>query len=246
MRFAALALTCLLSSAAYADNAWMDNIDKTNVILGRDGQGFCSGTLVGQVKDRLILTASHCVNDAFRDETKRVVDPKTGEVKEIKIEKSAELEVWANHYQDYEPVSAAHYTVKIVRRDETSDVALLQVIDATYAAPLTARFAPADYKIRRGQAIFIVGNPGIEFDASVTEGIVSNTQRTIDFGHGKGHFFQTDAAAIGGNSGGSVYNERGEMIGTLTGGLQGTTMTFVVPIQAARDLLKSAGFSEAK
>ena len=36
------------------------------------------------------------------------------------------------------------------------------------------------------------------------------------------------------------------IFGALTGGLQGTTMTFVVPIQAARDLLKAAGFNEPK
>lgn len=244
MRFAAFALTCLLSTAAYADNAWMDNIDKTNVILGRDGQGFCSGTFIGQGKDRLVLTAAHCVNDAFSVTTKQVTDPKTHEVHDVKIEETAPLEIWANHYKNFEVVSAAHYEVKILSRDETGDVALLQVVDDNFMPSLTAKFAAPGEPLKRGQPVFIVGNPGIEFDASVTEGIVSNTQRTLDFGHGKGHFFQTDAAAIGGNSGGSVYNDKGEMIGTLTGGLKGTTMTFVVPIQVSRDMLKRAGFSE--
>ena len=44
----------------------------------------------------------------------------------------------------------------------------------------------------------------------------------------------------------TIVNGRMEIEGALTGGLQGTTMTFVVPIQAARDLLKAAGFNEPK
>jgi S1-C subfamily serine protease len=79
---------------------------------------------------------------------------------------------------------------------------------------------------------------------SVTKGIVSSTERTLVVGGKSLKVFQIDAASIGGNSGGSVLNERGELVGTLDAGLRGSGINFAVPISATRALLRRSGFGD--
>lgn len=244
---AAFAVLALFSTPAAAD--WpIDKMDKqvegTNVIIGDHGDGFCSGTIIPG-KHRLILTAEHCVADIFTTRTEKKVDPDTGEVHEVEIEEQQGfLDIWQNKYLDYNVVGQNHFAAKVLKRDAKIDTAILQVIDPDWAPKEASPLAPADWKLSRGQTIYVVGNPAGFLDASITKGIISNTQRKMKIGSYFTPYFQIDAAVIGGNSGGAVYNENGQMIGVVSAGLRTSTINFAVPIQEVRNLLLLAGFPE--
>jgi hypothetical protein len=219
-------------------------IESTNVILGDHSDPFCSGTVISK-KDRLILTVDHCVAEMFSTRSERKVDPKTGEVREILIEEQAGfMDVWQNKYLDYEVIGQNHFFAKVKARNSQFDVAVLQVVDPEWTAKDIAPFAPVTWKIKRGQAVYVVGNPAGILDASVSKGIVSNTQRKLKVGAYPTNYFQIDAAIIGGNSGGAVYNENGELIGVVSAAMRASTIGFIVPISEVKDMLATAGYPE--
>lgn len=234
--------------ASLAQETWdlkkmADQIDQTNVVVGVGGDGFCSGTIISK-QHRLVLTASHCVTDRITREQQEFVDPVTGEVTKKTIEKKLDLEVWQNITRDYQVISSSHYVARIAGNDAGNDVALLQIIDVDFDAPMEAPLAPDSHMLMRGQVIYVVGNPGVILDNSVTKGIVSATERTLVVAGKSLKVFQIDAASIGGNSGGSVLNERGELVGTLDAGLRGSGINFAVPISATKALLRRTGFGD--
>jgi S1-C subfamily serine protease len=237
--------TCVRASQAqeWDLTKMAQQIDQTNVVVGVGGDGFCSGTIISK-QHRLVLTASHCVSDRITREQQEFVDPVTGEVTKKTIEKKLDLEVWQNVTRDYQVISSRHYVAKIVGNDAANDVALLQILDADFKASMEAPLAPDSHALMRGQTIYVVGNPGVVLDNSVTKGIVSSIERTLNIGGKLLKVFQIDAASIGGNSGGSVLNERGELVGTLDAGLRGAGINFAVPISATKALLRRSGFAD--
>lgn len=214
-------------------------IDKTNVIVG----GVCSGTIISK-EDRLVLTAYHCINDLFEDYEEETVNPDTGEIKKISKRRKLPLEVWTNKVRDYEIVSTVKYSAKIAASDDKHDIALIQITDTDYVPSAAVVLAPDTYKYRRGLKVYAVGNPGIQYDNSITEGIISNAERTITIDGKDGKYFQHSATTIGGNSGGSILNDDGELIGTVSAGLRGAAIGFAVPISFTKDMLKKAGFTK--
>ena len=74
----------------------------------------------------------------------------------------------------------------------------------------------SDVKI--GDDVMAIGNPlGLEFSNSVTEGIISGTEREMNVRTSEGHstitVMQTDAAINPGNSGGALVNQNGDLVG---------------------------------
>ena len=226
------------AKADWAIDKMNAQIENTNVIVA----GVCSGTIISK-EQRLVLTAYHCVNDLFDEVTEKIVDPKTNEIKEIKKQKLKPLLITTNKVRNYEIVATEDHTAKIVGSDKDTDVALIQVIDTDFIPLAAAPLAPDDYEYKRGLKIYVVGNPAITFDNSITEGIISSPQRTLDFGDDKKlKAFQVSAPVIGGNSGGSVLNDNGEIIGTLSAGVRGSAVSFAVPISYSKDMIIKAGF----
>jgi serine protease Do len=100
---------------------------------------------------------------------------------------------------------------KVLGRDESGDIALLQVKPDK---PLPAlQFGDSD-KERVGDWVLAIGNP-FGLGGSVTAGIVSARGRDIHQGP-YDDFIQTDAAINRGNSGGPLFNMDGEVIGMNT------------------------------
>ncbi len=96
----------------------------------------------------------------------------------------------------------------IVGRDEKTDLALLKVKSDK---PLTAvKFGDSD-AMRVGDWVIAIGNP-FGLGGSVSAGIVSARGRNINAGPFD-DFIQTDAAINRGNSGGPLFNTRGEVVG---------------------------------
>ena len=69
-------------------------------------------------------------------------------------------------------------------------------------------------KVRQGESVMAIGNPGGAMPFSVTKGIVSGIGKFSSAGPGL--WIQTDAAINPGNSGGPLLNARGEVIGINT------------------------------
>lgn len=128
------------------------------------------------------------------------------------------------------------FDATIVGTDPATDIALLR-IDAGEDLP-TVRFGNSD-ELKVGQPVVAIGNP-FGLGNSVTAGIVSALGRDINSGPFD-NYIQTDAAINKGNSGGPLFNTRGEVVGINTaifspsGGSVG--IGFAVPAETARKVV---------
>jgi serine protease Do len=122
------------------------------------------------------------------------------------------------------------FRAKVLGSDPRTDVAVLK-IDAKNL-PVVPLGNTRNLKV--GEWVLAIGSPfGLE--STVTAGVVSAKGRTID--NNGVQFIQTDVAVNPGNSGGPLFNTRGEVVGinsqiySQTGGYQG--LSFAIPIDVA-------------
>jgi len=126
------------------------------------------------------------------------------------------------------------FKAKVLGSDRTTDVAVLK-IDAKNL-PIVKIGDPE--RTRVGEWVVAIGTP-YGLDNTVTSGIVSAKSRSLP-GDAAVPFIQTDAAVNPGNSGGPLFNLRGEVIGinsqifSRTGGFQG--VAFAIPIDVAMNV----------
>jgi len=124
---------------------------------------------------------------------------------------------------------------KLVGTDPKTDLALLKVEPK---APLKAVPFGDSRTMRIGDWVMAIGNP-FGLGGSVTVGIISARGRNINAGP-YDNFIQTDAAINRGNSGGPLFNMKGEVIGINTaiispsGGSIG--IGFSVPTELAQNI----------
>jgi serine protease Do len=128
------------------------------------------------------------------------------------------------------------FKAKAIGADKRTDVALIK-IEAT-GLPAVKFGDPA--KLRVGEWVVAIGSP-FGFDNTVTAGIVSAKGRSLPQENFV-PFIQTDVAVNPGNSGGPLFNMRGEVVGinsqiySRTGGFMG--LSFAIPIDVANDIAK--------
>ena len=107
-------------------------------------------------------------------------------------------------------------TAQVVGVDPGNDLAVIRAsLQPQRLFP--ARFGDSD-AVRVGEPVFAIGNP-FSFDFSVTQGIVSGVGRESSqnsSGRSIRGVIQIDAAVNPGNSGGPLFNARGEVIGINT------------------------------
>jgi len=101
-------------------------------------------------------------------------------------------------------------TAKLIGKDSKTDLAILKVdVDKLPVAT----FGNSS-NVRVGDVAVAIGNPlGEEFSGSVTVGVISALNRSIDVDGRDYKVIQTDASINLGNSGGALCNEAGEVIG---------------------------------
>jgi serine protease Do len=125
----------------------------------------------------------------------------------------------------------------VVGTDEVTDLAVVRV-DSKEALPF-ARLGNSD-QLKIGEIVIAIGNPfGLAGGPTVTAGIVSALNRSLQFESGALELIQTDAAINPGNSGGPLVNTNGEVIGINTAKMpyaQG--IGFAVPVNTARIIVK--------
>ena len=177
--------------------------DNSNILS--DTNMICQGSGVIANNNGCIFTNAHVVAPFSKLENLKIVVLLKNDVSEDgsnkKTDKVSEIEA------------------KIVGLDKRTDLAVIK-IDKSHLKDLRpAVFANSD-KVRTGQTAYVLGNPcGLNFQSSMTRGIVSATNRSIDSGNkfyggkSKHVLIQSDAAMNPGNSGGALLNSSGQVIG---------------------------------
>ena len=144
--------------------------------------------------------------------------------------------------------SAATYTAllsdgrqlagRVIFRDPTNDLALLKIDGAFAAAPFGNSGS-----LKLGQTVFAIGNALGEYSNSVSVGIISGLDRTIEANDGRqtvrlAGVLQTDAAINPGNSGGPLMTLTGEVIGVNVATVIGSSnISFSIPVNTAKELV---------
>lgn len=132
------------------------------------------------------------------------------------------------------------FDASIVGKDETSDLAVLQI----KAEGLTAaEFGDSDM-VQVGDAVAAIGDPlGQELRGAMTDGIISAINRNLTIQGRSMTLIQTTAALNKGNSGGPLINCHGQVIGINTARVgsyysQDTEhLVFAIPINTVKEIV---------
>ncbi|MBP2650319.1 MAG: hypothetical protein H6Q74_1144 [Firmicutes bacterium] len=131
------------------------------------------------------------------------------------------------------------FSGKVIGVDQPTDLAVVK-IDAT---GLPAAVLGDSDTLLVGEPAIAIGNPlGLEFRGSVTVGVISALNRSIEIGERRFKLIQTDAAINPGNSGGALVNADGVVVGINSAkisieGVEG--IGFAIPTNTARPIIQS-------
>lgn len=132
----------------------------------------------------------------------------------------------------------------VLGTDSLYDLAVLKISSSDVKT--VAQFGNSS-SLKRGEPAIAIGNP-LGFSGSVTEGIISSTNRTIPVQSNnatvEAQVLQTDAAINPGNSGGALVNIAGQVIGINSSKItssnsQGVVegIGFAIPINVAKPVI---------
>lgn len=147
-------------------------------------------------------------------------------------------------------IDGSEHDAKVLFADGDMDLAVIKIDVSGLTA---AKLGDSD-NVTIGQIAIAIGNPyGLEYQRSVTAGIVSALNRSILLTQTQiaENLIQTDAAINSGNSGGPLLNEKGEVVGINSYKLsQGEGMGFAIPINAAipivNQIIKTGSFTQVQ
>ena len=182
--------------------------------LGSSTNGQAEGSGIIISNDGYILTNYHVVQYA---------DPKTGG------NRNTVLEVFMPDKRQAEAT--------FIGGDSKNDLAVIKI----NLKDLPVATLGDSSKLEVGELAVAIGNPlGMEFAGSVTVGVISALNRTVDTGDKTLNLIQTDAAINPGNSGGALVNSQGQVIGINTikisvSGVEG--LGFAIPANDAKPIV---------
>ncbi|GFN35525.1 serine protease HtrA [Tepidimicrobium xylanilyticum] len=126
----------------------------------------------------------------------------------------------------------------VLWNDNLTDLAIVK-IDATNLP--VATLGDSD-KLEVGEIAIAIGNPlGMEFQRTVTSGIISGLHRSIQVDQYNviEDLIQTDASINEGNSGGPLLNSKGEVIGINTAKIKTAEgLGFAIPINTVKPIIE--------
>ena len=145
-----------------------------------------------------------------------------------------------------------NYNGTVLWADSNIDLAIVKIManDLDYI-----ELGDSD-SISLAEEVYAIGNPiGIEFQRTVTKGIISGINRTIKLNENEQESYmedliQTDATINQGNSGGPLINQNGQLIGINTVKITDAEgIGFAVPVNIIKPILerfvKNGKFEEA-
>jgi S1-C subfamily serine protease len=131
------------------------------------------------------------------------------------------------------PGSDTMVSARLVGISPCDDLAIIQVEGSAFTP---AALGDSD-KLQSGDEIVVLGYPGLSGpgnDMTVTRGIISKLHTTV---FAVNDALQFDAAITGGNSGGPVVNNQGQVVGVAVGGYDIAGFNFGIAISAAKPVL---------
>lgn len=139
--------------------------------------------------------------------------------------------------------SGNQYDAVLVGFDENSDLAVVKITPSK-EEPLTAAKQGISKNLVLGETVIAIGNPLGTLGGTVTHGIISATERRIKFSNSDGsstvmNVLQTDTPINGGNSGGGLFNLKGELVGIVNAKCVKTgveNLGFAIPIDSAYEV----------
>lgn len=130
------------------------------------------------------------------------------------------------------------YDATVVGKDSKTDLAVIKI---TATGLPTAEFGKSS-ELQVGELAVAIGNPlGLEFQGSVTAGVISALNRTMNVDGRQYTLVQTDAAINPGNSGGPLVNRYGQVIGINTVKISSSDtegMGFAIPVDVAAPIIE--------
>lgn len=151
------------------------------------------------------------------------------------VEKSTNIKVHTDNGDLYE--------AEIVGTDPASDLAVIRIKPHAHETFPAVTFGDSD-ALEEGELAVAIGNPAGTLEGSITAGIISAKERTIQVDDLELNVLQTDAAINAGNSGGALFNSFGEVIGINTAKLSGNGsatfdgIAFAIPSNFAKGILQ--------
>ena len=129
------------------------------------------------------------------------------------------------------------YTAKIIGKDAKTDLAVLKI---EKNGLLSATLGNSE-NLEVGEMVVAIGNPlGQELFGTVTDGIISATNRTMTVDNRTYNLIQTNAAINPGNSGGALVDRFGKVIGINTIKLSNSDVEgigFAIAISEAKPII---------
>ncbi|MFT4167048.1 MAG: trypsin-like peptidase domain-containing protein [Microlunatus sp.] len=133
------------------------------------------------------------------------------------------------------------YAAEVVGHDETHDIALLQLEDASGLEPVTID----DDSVAVGDDVTAVGNAGGTGTLTAADGTVTSLTASVTTsaegtvaGETLSSMIETSADVVAGDSGGPLYDDEGEMIGIDTAASTGSEINgYAIPISEALDIV---------
>ncbi len=171
-----------------------------------------SGIILGENDDELLIATNNHVVEGSQQMTVTFNDGESVEASVKGTDKKLDLAVVA------------------VKKENVPDSTKKAIKVATMGESSNARV---------GDSVIAIGN-ALGYGQSVTTGIISATERSIDDVSGK--YIQTDAAINPGNSGGALLNSNGEIIGINSAKIQDTSvegMGYAIPISDVKEILQT-------
>ena len=134
------------------------------------------------------------------------------------------------------------YPARVVGSDATNDVGVLKI---TEDVQLQAVEIGSSDALKVGDPVVAIGNPLGELTSTLTVGYVSAKERDVTTDGKTINMIQTDAAINSGNSGGPLFNLRGEVVGITTAKYSGSSSSgasiegigFAIPIDDVMPLV---------
>lgn len=129
------------------------------------------------------------------------------------------------------------YDASIIGSDKKNDIAVLKINEKGLKPVIFGDSSD----IRKGEDIFVIGNPLGELGGSVTNGIVSAKNRELELEGFKMSLIQTNAEINSGNSGGGVFKLTGELVGMVIAKSTGEDLEglgFVIPSNTVKSCVE--------
>ena len=148
----------------------------------------------------------------------------------------------ATHLYVYFPETKSKYTAKTIKTDPTNDLAIVRITDPNFKGFPSIQYGFKKTQEDVGTEIFVLGYPRVDTmgeEVKLTTGVVSSRSGF----QGNQSQYQVSAPIQPGNSGGPLFNDKGELIGIMSAKHSdgAENVSYAVKLSYLNDLIASSG-----